>query len=167
MSIAKIHAVYSSESAAKPLFEELATLGVDAKSVVIIGEDCDAFREATASFFTRKVDKLLLYMGAIGAVVGGAAAFFGMPDVTGSKEYVMTTAIVATACGAGLGAYAGSWMAGIIHLDNFPTSTVSFRFGTVVDGKIAVSIQAKDQLEAERIKRALRRTAPQRLFLTA
>lgn len=160
-----IHAVFADMDNARSVLEELSVAGLQPARISVIGEDSDAFRHATASLYSRKVDRLLFIMGTIGGIAGAAAGFLGMPDIPGDFHTYLVASIAATGTGMALGAYAGTWMAGILNLDNFPGSDSNFRFGKPQAGKVAVSISTANTLETERVKRLLREFPPNKLCM--
>ncbi|MBY0550904.1 MAG: hypothetical protein K2W95_26735 [Candidatus Obscuribacterales bacterium] len=156
MNQSVIHTVFADTDNARTALEELTVAGVQPGSISVIGEDSDAFRHATAPLYSRKVDRLLYIMGAIGGIAGAAAGFLGMPAIPGDSHSYLIASVAATGTGLALGAYAGTWMAGILNLDNFPGSDSKFRFGKPQAGKVAISISTANILEAERVRRLLR-----------
>lgn len=163
MNQAKIHAVFSDTDSARIVLEELSTAGVAPDRVAVIGEDSDSFRHATASLYSKKIDRLIFLMGAAGGITGAAAGFLGMPDIPGDFHTYLCAAVAATGSGMALGAYAGTWMAGILNLDNFPASASKIRLGQPGNGKIAVTVATANVLEAERVKRLLRQYPPNKI----
>lgn len=160
-----IHAVFADTDNAKNVLEELSVAGVQPGRISVIGEDSDAFRHATTSLYSKKVDRLLYVMGTIGGLAGAAAGFLGMPDIPGDSHSYLIAATTATGTGLALGAYAGTWMAGILNLDNFPGSDSKFRFGKPQAGKVAVSISTANILETEHVRRLLREYPPNKICI--
>lgn len=149
-----INAIFAKHSDATAAIESLGGAKFSARQFSVIGSDSDAFREATATLQSGKVDRLLLAMGLIGAIVGCAAGFLGMPNIP-SRETMFLVMVPLSACmvGTALGLLTGMLMGAVLKLDNLAPSEAEVRLGTVHQGDMAVSVRANSAREAELIQR--------------
>lgn len=140
---------------ASAVLAALREAGVKARQIEIVGEDSDEFRDATSPLHRHGFDKLVLTLGGLGAAVGAYWGVIGCPDLGASIPSVVMSGIMASFCGSILGLLTGSFIGGILHLDNGPATDATIVEGSITDGVMAVSVRPDNEVQAAAIVRIL------------
>lgn len=149
-----VHAVFANYHEGGSAIQSLIDAEVAPGKISVIGEDSDAFRQATASLQSHKINTRIVWMGLIGAVLGSLAGFMGMPALTYVVSPVMS-AMSAVIVGLVLGCYTGIAIGGMMLLDTIPPSEAHFNLAKLNQGVMAVSVVANGEDEMELVKRLI------------
>ncbi len=145
-----IHAAFASHSDAAKAINRLTDLHFAAGQFSVIGEDCDAFRDATASLRSLRVPRLIFQLGLAGAVAGCAAGFLGLPNIPARETmFLLMVPISAAFVGTAVGLMSGMFIGGILKLDEIPASEAEVRLGSPTAGDLAVSVAVESDAQAQ------------------
>jgi hypothetical protein len=146
-----VHALFANSDEAARAFDALKNLGVATRQITLIGEDSDELRQATSTLHQRKLDRLILMLGGLGAVVGAIWSILCCPQLDGSLPSAIFSAAMACFCGVMLGLLTGGFIGAIVHLDNGPATDTTIIEGTVNDGFAAVVIKPDNPVQRGQI----------------
>jgi hypothetical protein len=152
MSQAKVHGVFPNHSSAQEALDSLVKADFAPGKLAVIGEDSDEFRRATAVLQSRKVDKLILWMGIGGAALGGLSGLFGMPHLPAASVSILTAVpLWAAFTGAAIGMSAGITIGGMLRIDGIPGHESEIQLGKVHDGDMAITVVTNNLIEQEEV----------------
>lgn len=148
-----IHAAFARHSDAAKAINLLTDLNFDARRFSVIGEDSDAFRDATAALRSLKVPRLIFQLGLAGAVAGCLAGFVGLPNIPARETmFLLMVPISASFVGTAVGLLTGMFIGGILKLDEIPATEAEVRIGAPAAGDLAVSVSVQSAAEAKTVQ---------------
>jgi hypothetical protein len=150
----RVEAIFASHEDGGNALAALINAGVSPGKISVIGEDCDSFRQATASLHSKKINKSIVWMGVLGAIVGSLAGFAGMPALTHVASPLIS-AVSGVVAGLVLGLYTGVAIGGMMFFDNIPASDAHFQLGTPDQGDMVVGVVTSDEQEQELVNSLL------------
>lgn len=150
------HGLFQTHTNGGAALEALSASRIAPERIRVIGEDGDAFRDATAVLQTKKVCNIIISLAVLGSAIGAVAGYLGMPSVSAQ---VIPSTISGSLAGLVLGLFSGIWMAGVIHLDNMPDSDADIKQGKVQAGEMLISVSSSDSAECERIRAVMQENA--------
>lgn len=154
-----VNALFTDFEEAKCALAELRRAGVSAKQVLVVGEDCDEFRAATTPLHHRKIDRFVMGLGAIGAVIGAYWGVIGCPELAPSLASVVMSGVMGSFCGSVLGLLTGAFIGGILQLDNGPSTDATVVEGSIAGGVITIAVTPQDDLQRQQVVAILRAAA--------
>lgn len=148
-----IHAAFGSHADAAKAINLLTDLHFAAGQFSVIGEDCDAFRDATASLRSLKVPRLIFQLGLAGAVAGCAAGFLGLPNIPARETmFLLMVPISAAFVGTAVGLMSGMFIGGILKLDEIPACEAEVRLGSPAAGDLALSVAVESDAQSQTVQ---------------
>lgn len=154
-----VNALFTDFEEARRALSELRRADVLSKQVLVVGEDSDEFRAATSPLHHRKVDRFVMVLGAIGAVIGAYWGVIGCPQLAPSLPSVVMSGVMGSFCGAVLGLLTGAFIGGILNLDNGPSTDATVVEGSIAGGVIAVAVTPQNDLQRQQVVAILRAAA--------
>lgn len=152
MSLGTLHAVFGNHLNAASAIESARENGFKSGKFSIIGSDSDAFRSATATLQSKRVDRTIFWFGIAGAAIGCAGGFYGLPHFPERQLYfLMFVPLGAMLSGLAVGMMIGMIAGAVLLLDEIPEYEANVRLGNVNDGDMAVSVAFDNDGEREQL----------------